>query len=130
MAYTSPGSPLSRQCFTDKSADETLGPWIDVRGYPNVVFYLTSTGTTSGGVISFEESAPKDISVANATPPPTYGAATGNYSLITTKNASDFSGDAQVAIHLNADRAYCFVRARISSAITGGGTVSANCVAS
>ena len=123
--HTSPGTPISQQCFTDKIDDETLGPWIDVRGKMNVVFYLTSDGTTSSGVISIEEAAPKDL----AANPVVFGAATGSYSLITTKNASDFTGDAQVAIHLDSDRAYCFVRARISTVIGGGGSVSAGCVA-
>ena len=123
--HTSPGGPISQQCFTRQSADETLGPWIDVRGKQDVTFYLTSNGTTSSGVVSIEESAPEDMSIVPAQP---FGASTGNYSVVTTKNASDFTGGAQVAIHLPVS-AYFYVRARISTAIGGGGTVSAGCQA-
>lgn len=123
--HTCPGANLSVQCFTDQSADETLGPWIDVRGKAYLVFYCTSTGTTSGGVVSFEEAAPANFTTNS---PPVFGAATGSYSSITTKNASDFSGGAQVAVHVSV-AAYCFVRARISTAISGGGTVSVGLVA-
>lgn len=122
--HTSPGGPLSVQCFTDVSADESLGQWIDVRGKAYLVFYCTSVGTTSGGVLTFEESAPKDFS--SSTNPA--GEATGSYSVIATKNATDFSGGAQVAVHLT-NGAYCFVRARVSTAISGGGTVSVGLVA-
>lgn len=118
---------LSAQCFTDKSADETLGPWIDVRGRQNVTFYCTSTGTgvTSSGVLTFEEAAPADLTNE---PQPPFAGTTGNFSVITTKNAADFTGLAQVAIHLPV-QAYCFVRARISTVIGGGGTVSVGLVA-
>lgn len=124
--HVSPGGVLSAQCFTSQSADETLGPWIDVRGKAYLVFYCTSAGTTSSGVVSFEEAAPKDFSAS--APPPPFGGDTGKFSVITTKNASDFTGDAQVAVHLTA-AAYCFVRARISTAIGGGGDVSVGLVA-
>lgn len=123
----SPGSPQSVQCLTAVSDDESLGPWIDVRGYPNVTFYCTSAGTTSGGVVSFEEAAPENFHQAGQ-PPPVFGVTTGGYSLISTQNASGFSGTAQIAVHLPA-AAYCFVRARVSGAITGGGTISVGLVA-
>lgn len=123
--HISPGATLSAQCFVDQSDDETLGPWIDVRGKAYLVFYCSSTGTTSGGVISFEEAAPANFTTNS---PPVFGATTGSYSVITTKNASDFSGDKQVAVHATV-AAYCFVRARISTAISGGGTVSVGLVA-
>lgn len=122
--HTSAGAPKQVQQFYRQSADETLGPWVDVRGYDSVTFYLTSNGTTSGGVISFEESAPEDVSkVPGLSPPPTFGAATGSYSVMTTQAASALSGGAQLAIHI-APFAYCLVRARISTAISGGGTIS------
>lgn len=123
---TSPGATISTQCFTDVSADETLGPWIDVRGRAYVVFYLTSAGVTSSGVVTIEEAAPKDFS--SSTTPPVFGAGTAGYSVVTTKNAADFTGGLQVAVHLT-PAAYCFVRARISTTIGGGGTISANCIA-
>ncbi len=118
-------SPIVSQQFTAQSADETLGPWVDVRGCQNVAFYLVGTGTTSSGVISFEEAAPLDVTVVPWT---VYGAATGNYSLIATQNASDVSAGVQLGVHL-ASRAYFYVRARISTIIGGGGTVTCNLVA-
>lgn len=126
--HTSPGTPISQQCFTDKSADETLGPWIDVRGKANVTFYVTGNGTTSSGVISYEEAAPKDMGVnGGVNPPPVFGATTGGYSLISTSNASDVTGGLQQAVHLPV-KSYFYVRARISTAIGGGGTISVGCV--
>lgn len=116
---STPGNALTVQALTAASADETCGPWIDVRGYTHLTFYCASAGTTSSGVISFEEAAPATVT-APAFPA---GLAEGKYSVITTKNASDFSGDAQVAVHLSV-ASYGWVRARVSTAIGGGGTVS------
>jgi len=126
MAGTFPQGPLSVSCFTDQSADETLGPWIDVRGRSYLVFYCSSTLTTSSGVVTFEEAAP--VFSSTTIDPPVFGATTGAYSAITTVNASTFTGGAQVAIHAPVG-AYCFVRARISTVIGGGGTVSVGLVA-
>ncbi len=123
--HTSPGGPKVAQCFTDQADDETLGPWIDVRGYTNLTFYVSSVGTTSSGVVTFEECAPKDI--AQTVPVP-YGVTTGGYSAITTQNASTVSGGLQVAVHISS-AAYYFVRARISTAIGGGGTISVGLLA-
>lgn len=128
MAGMNAGSPLCVQCLTAQSADETLGPWIDVRGKTSLTFYCTSTGTTSSGVVSFEEAAPSATFSNQSTVTDVFGASTGNYSVITTVNASTFTGGAQVAVH-PARAAYCFVRARISTAIGGGGTVSVGLVA-
>lgn len=122
---TSPGSPQTVQQFTDASADETYGPWVNVLGAQAVTFYFSGAGTTSSGVISIEESAPKDVTVRPNTP---IGESAGSYSLITTKNASDITGTTQVAVHLPI-AAYFYVRARISTVIGGGGTVSGCCVA-
>jgi hypothetical protein len=94
-------------------------------GADYVTFYLTSTGTTSSGVISIEEGAPKKIDFPIQVP----SEAVGSHSVITTVNASTFTGDAQVAVHLTV-ASYLFVRARISTVIGGGGSVSAGCVAS
>lgn len=126
--HTSPGSPLSVQLLTAVSDDESLSPWMDVRGYPSLVFYCTSTGTTSSGVISFEEAAPSASLGPLSHVTDVFGATTGNYSVITTANASSFTGGAQLAVH-PARAAYCFVRARVSTAIGGGGTISVGLVA-
>lgn len=123
---STPGATLSVQCFTNAVDDETLGPWIDVRGRANIVFYLSGVGTTSSGVVTFEEAAPKDF--GSSTNPVVFGASSGDYSSITTNNASDVSAGKQKAIHITV-AAYCFVRARISTVIGGGGSVSCGCVA-
>ena len=124
---STPGTTISQQCLTDAIDDETVGPWVDVRGRANIVFYQSSTGTTSGGVITFEEAAPKNCAV-DATTNGVFGAATGDYASITTSNASDTSAAKQKSVHLDA-KGYCFVRARVSTAIIGGGSVSVCCIA-
>lgn len=120
-----PGGPVIAQCFYRKSDDETLGQWVPVQGCGTVTFYCTSNGTTSGGVITFEECAPEDMAVEPAQP---FGATTGGYSAITTQNASAFTGGAQIAVHIT-NASFFFVRARISTAISGGGTVSVGLIA-
>lgn len=118
MAGTTPQANLTAQALPLGSVDdETLGPWINVRGYANVAFYLSSVGTTSSGVISFEEQTPATVNGQ------TFGAATGGYSVISTANAADFTGGAQKAYHLP-PASYGFVRCRISTVIGGGGSVS------
>ncbi len=123
---TSPGSPITSQQFTTVTADETYGPWVDVRGCSYLTFYLTGVGTTSSGVITFEEAAPADLSVFPIVP--SMAQDVGNFSAITTTNASVVTGGLQVAIHMPA-AAYLFVRARISTVIGGGGTISCGLVA-
>lgn len=81
-----------------------------------VTFALQSTGTTSGGTITLEEAYfdPAVLAGENYT---------GTWSTIGTAiSASTFTGGAQVFIH--AIGSYWAVRARISSDITGGGSVS------
>jgi len=123
---TSPGGTIRSQQFTAVSADETYGPWVDVSGCMSVTFYVTGVGTTSSGVISFEECAPTDISVTPVIPSDPQGVS--GYSVITTRNASDVTAGLQAATHI-VMASYCFVRARISTAIGGGGTVSCGLVA-
>lgn len=88
-------------------------------GRQGAVVYLTSAGTTSGGVVTIEEADWDPVSAS---------AYAGTWSSITTVNASAFTGGVQSAYHLPGF-AYANVRARISSTITGGGTVSAVIVA-
>lgn len=75
-------------------------------------FFFTSVGTTSGGTILIEEA-----DWADTTPP-----YSGTWSQIASISASTFTGGAQLAYHVG-DSAYAYVRVRISSAITGGGTI-------
>ncbi len=87
----------------------------DASPYSYLTFYLTSVGTTSGGTVSLEE-ADWD-STHGGTP------YTGTWSVIATVAASTFTGGTQVAYHASPS-SFGFIRARISSTITGGGTVS------
>lgn len=105
------------------SADETISAWVDVRGRTALTFYLSSSGTTSSGVVSLEEMMPVGEPGGQVPGQPF----SGTCSTITTVNASSFTGDAQVAVHLTVG-AYAFVRARVSTAIGGGGTISAGLV--
>ncbi len=88
----------------------------DASSYSLLTFYLQSNGTTSGGVVTLEEA---DWSTNSGTGTPY----TGTWSSITTVNASSFTGSVQLAYHLS-PAAFAHVRARISSTITGGGTVT------
>lgn len=124
--YTSPGAPITKTLLQNAIDDETLSPWVDVRGRPYVTLYVSSTGTTSSGVITFEEMCP--VGVDGQPSPPPFGAATDNYASISTKNAIDTSAGKQAAIALTV-RHYAFVRARISTVIGGGGSVSVVLVA-
>lgn len=127
--HTSPGSPLSVQCLTAVTSDETLGPWVDVRGKAYLTFYVTgSADTISSGVVSFEEASPSAKFSPQSQTTDVAGEATGTYSVITTATAADVTAGAQKAYHLNPS-AYCFVRARISTAIGGGGNISVGLVA-
>ena len=89
----------------------TSKPVLILGGPQNLTFALTSVGTTSGGTILIEESdEPMD--------------AAGNYtwSQVQSIAASSFTGAAKVLVHV-AIGAGIYVRVRISSAITGGGTI-------
>lgn len=78
-----------------------------------VTVILQSNGTTSGGTVTIEEAYwdPKTD--------PVYA---GTWSAIQAVNASTFTGGAQLVLHVMAS---CpSVRVRISSNITGGGSVT------
>jgi len=109
----------------DVSADETISPWVPMMGRQNLAFYLSSVGTTSSGVVSLEECLP----VADPLSPNEPQQYSGTASTITTVDASTFTGGAQVTVHLASSRAYGYVRARVSTAIGGGGTISVGLVA-
>lgn len=80
----------------------------------NVSVALQGTGTTSGGAVTIEE--------CYYDPEVTRGGYTGTWSTITTVNASDITGGKQVVVHVAAS--VWALRARISSDITGGGSIS------
>ncbi len=86
-----------------------------VAGYTYLTVYYTSFGTTSGGTIILEEADYSDPPLHD-TP---YG---GTWSQIESRAASSFTGSVTLALHLS-PAAFGYIRARISSAITGGGSI-------
>jgi hypothetical protein len=87
---------------------------IDRASYPYSTLFFRSIGTTSGGVLLIEE-ADYDADGGEQV-------YSGTWSTVQTINASSFTGTAQLAVHIS-PVSYGFFRVRISSAITGGGTV-------
>lgn len=79
------------------------------------VVYLTSLGTTSGGTVLIEE----------ADWGPNTNQYEGTWSQVQSIAASTFTGNQTVAVHI-APCAYGFMRVRISSPITGGGSILAS----
>ena len=77
-----------------------------------ITFYFRSIGTTSGGTILIEEADWSEKEQVYS----------GTWSQIASISASTFTGNAQFAQHI-ADSSYRYLRVRISSAITGGGSV-------
>lgn len=88
--------------------------WIPSSAFGICTIYFRSVGTTSGGTLLIEESdwMPGDQAGANA----------NTASQIASVSASAFTGGVQQAYHIT-NSAYGYVRVRISSAITGGGSV-------
>ena len=78
---------------------------------------LQSTGTTSGGAVSIEECYFDNIGTVDGIE---YA---GTWSVIQSVSASTFTGGAQVVVHVLGS--VWALRCRISSTITGGGTVDA-----
>lgn len=80
-----------------------------------VTIYLTSIGTTSGGNVLIEEAdfAQKTVMY------------NGTWGTLQTIAASTFSGGQQLAVHIMATP-YGYLRVRISSPITGGGSIMAS----
>ncbi len=87
----------------------------NVAGYTYLTVYYTSFGTTSGGTIILEEA---DYSDDPATNPPY----TGTWSQIESRSISSFTGSVTLAVHLSPS-AFAWVRVRISSDVTGGGSI-------
>jgi hypothetical protein len=105
--------PMRITCIDAASADETLGRYTKSPGYALQTYVVQGNGTTSSGVITFEEASWGDNESVY----------TGTWSAITTVNASDVTGGAQKFVHISST-ANAFTRPRISTAVGGGGTVS------
>ena len=104
--------------------DETISQPVDVEGRTSVTFYVTGTGTTSSGVVTLETSMP----VGSATNPQEVQDYAGTWSAITTVNASDVTGGQQKFVSISPS-AFSRVRARVSTVIGGGGSISVGLVA-
>ena len=102
-------APFMQQILKEQSVDETTSAAVNCQGYPYLAVYVVGNGVTSSGVITVEESPTSDLA--------------GTWASIGTINASGGSGGAAAALGLTV-RAYGYVRARISTVIGGGGTVT------
>jgi hypothetical protein len=103
--------------FPASTATTVASQPIDASGYLYNTVYLTSVGTTSAGAVTIEEA---DWDPLSGQP---YG---GTWSIIGTATAaSTFTGGATLAVRLPVG-AYGYIRVRISTTVTGGGTVSAS----
>lgn len=92
------------------TTDETTSvPFQVIGGHTDVCVTYTSEGTTSSGNIKIEES---DL--------PSY---TGAWSEVHSQDASGFTGDAKLCAHVQFG-AGLWVRARVNTAIGGGGTAT------
>lgn len=114
--------PQRLVCIDAQSADESLGKAVAAElGFTLQTYVIHSHGVTSSGVITIEEASwAKDDAPYD-----------GTWSTITTVNASDVNtgsatGSAQKFVHISAT-AGAHTRARISTAIGGGGTISVFC---
>lgn len=81
---------------------------IEIGANDELAFYFESIGTTSGGTVLIETASRQNYS--------------GTWSTMQTVSASDFTGTAQKSYHFSPN-AYAWVRVRVSSTITGGGSI-------
>lgn len=82
-------------------------------GAEEISLYVRGSGTISGGTLLIEEADYGDDE-------PPYS---GTWSQLVSVACSDVTGGAQKGVHLSLG-AYGYLRARISSAVTGGGTIA------
>ncbi len=115
IAQQYPGITAGPQTL-QSAATTGLGSVLNVNGRAaELTVVVQGTGTTSGGVIKIEE----------AYWSPTTSQYTGTWSVIATLTAgTEFTSNTQTVYHTSAPAAFWKVRARISSDITGGGTVT------
>lgn len=112
MAYSL--SPMQPQQILNAETATTASGILVLRGQcDRLTVALQSHGTTSGGAVTVEE----------AYYDPNGPVYSGTWSVLQATNASTFSGSTQTVIHW--EGSFWAVRVRISSTITGGGSVSA-----
>jgi hypothetical protein len=88
---------------------------VDLTFWSTLTIWIRGVGTIGGGTLITEEA---DMTPAEQLEN-TYN---GTWSQLQSQAASAVTGGAQIAIHIGPN-SYRFVRVRISSNITGGGTV-------
>jgi hypothetical protein len=108
-------APFRSVLIDAKTVNGTVSAVIDCQGYTHLVGYVIGTGTISAGAVTFEE----------ATFDPTVPGGTGGYAGTWDAIGSPVTGvtDTVVAEHLAAG-AYDKVRARITTGVTGGGSLT------
>lgn len=116
-------APLSVVLFSGSTADETMSMPVDVSGYTNIAIYLIGTGTITSGVLVTNEGVFDPATKQPFDPAKTSAIADS------AVNASELTGGLMKAVHLPA-AAYGYIQQRISTAIGGGGSVTAVLVAS
>lgn len=103
MAVVSPGAPKSVTFFDlATTAANGTGQWINVSGYRDLCFYLTTVGSPGAGTCILEESD---------SPNPAAGSV-----LSTVTITSGVGNDAVAAFHYSG--AFRYVRARIGTTVT------------
>jgi len=107
MNITNTGTPPL--LLLDAVTTGTSVPFQVLGSHKDVCVTFTSAGTTSGGTIIIEES---DL--------PSY---TGTWSQLISQAASGFTGTVKLCAHVSLGSGL-WVRARVSSTITGGGTAT------
>lgn len=116
-AQPAQGGRLSTTLLSAVTTGTSQG--IDTRGMNNLTVYITSTGTVSGGTLLVEEA------YYNLMTQPIYS---GTWSQVKSlAGGTDFGTNSQTAYHPTT-AAYDHVRVRISSNITGGGTITVQLV--
>lgn len=115
---STPGAPLTVTVLSAVSADETFSRPIDVRGYTHVAVYTIANGTVSSGQVTMQEAC---------IDPNTDLPYSGTWDDV--GSGIDPSTGTVVASHLTV-AAYSHLRARVNTAIGGGGTVTVVLVAS
>ena len=82
-------------------------------GQNELSLYVRGIGTITGGTLLIEEADYGDDEAPYS----------GTWSQLTSIACSDVTGNAQKGVHLSVG-AYGYLRARISSAVTGGGSIA------
>jgi len=88
---------------------------IDCSQLRHLVFYFTSVGdTTTGNLLIEEADWDPDVDTIYS----------GTWSQVATIATTSFTGGAQIAYHISPNE-YAFLRVRVNTAVSSGGTIKA-----